>query len=265
MLVAGVGGGIAALAASGSAYDEGVESLARAPVGCTTRLDFDESGTFSIYVETKGTAGDPGGDCPNNGNDYERDDDRLPDVDLVLTDEDDDPVDIEDDDGASYDAAGSAGQAIATVDIEEPGRYELTVTSDEDDFAVAVGKNPKEAADTLKLISYLLIGAGIVLGGLLILLGSRRRSRPASAGPGGSRGAPVTYYPEQQPPTAYAPSGAHTATGAPAPPDGTPPAPPPAPGGFGPPMSTPPAGPTEQTSPTRQTPAAPQWPAPPTS
>src|SRR5215213_1892332 len=73
VLIGGLGGGLAALLMSGSAADDAVESLARAPVGCTTRLDFDKSGTFTVYVETKGTVSVSRGDCPANGDDYERD------------------------------------------------------------------------------------------------------------------------------------------------------------------------------------------------
>ena len=253
VLVAGVGGGVAAVLASGSAADEGVENLARAPVGCTTRLDFDDAGTFTIYVETKGSTGDLGGDCPNDEDEYERDD--LPDVELTLVDSDDKEIDLEDDDSKSYDAGGAKGQSISTVEIEEAGRYELTVTSEDDDFAIAIGKNPEESADTLKLISYGLLGAGIVLGGLLILLG--RRGKPQS---GGGVGAPVTYYPEQQPPAQYQPTGVHTPPASP--PYGGPPS-------YSPPSAGPPAGPPSgppaqpQDPPTQPMPA-PQWPAPPT-
>src|SRR5215207_2458170 len=128
VLLAGLGGALAAFLAAGSAYDDGVESLARAPVGCTTRLDFDESGTFTIYVETKGTTGDPGGNCPNNGNDFDLGDEEIPDVGLSLVDEDGDELALADDDGRSYDAGGAKGQSIKSVEIDEEGRFELTVT-----------------------------------------------------------------------------------------------------------------------------------------
>ncbi len=243
VLLVGVIGGIVAFLAAGSAADEGVENLARAPVGCTTRLDFEDSGTFTIYVETKGSVGDLGGDCPNDEADYDRDDDDLPDVALTLVDKDDNEIDLEDDDSKSYDAGGAVGQSISTVEIEDPGRYELTVTSDDDDFAIAIGKNPEEAADSLKTISYVLLGLGVVLGAVLIVLGLRGKKPPAAGTP-----APVTYYPEQQPPAAYTPTGAHT-----------PPASPPSGGWSAPPSApTPPSGPPTQPMP------APQWPAPPT-
>jgi len=264
VLLAGLIGAIVTFLAASSASDEGVESLARAPVGCTTRLDFDTEGTFTIYVETTGSTGDPGGDCPNNEQEFERDDDDLPDVDLVLVDEDGDDIDLVDDDSKSYDAAGAKGTSIKSVEIVDAGQYELTVTSDDDDFAISVGKDPEAAADTLKLISYALAGLGIVLGGLLILLGLRRTTPPSRA-----VGTPVTYYPEQQPPVGYAPTGAHTPSGSSPPPfggggggGGG--------GGFAPPSST---SPQPYVPPTQQQPThdssqhepTRQWPAPPTS
>jgi hypothetical protein len=255
VLLAGLIGAVVAFLAADSALEDGVKSLARAPVGCTTRLDFDTEGTFTIYVETTGSTGDPGGDCPNNEQDFERDSDDIPDVDLVLVGPDGDEVDLGDDDSKSYDAAGAVGTSIRSIDIDEAGEYELTVTSEDDDFAIAVGKNPEAAADTLKLISYALAGIGVVLGTVLILLGLRRKRSSATP-----TGAPVTYYPEQQPPSAYAPTGAHT-----------PPSPPPsyAGGGFAPPSRPSDSSPPTQQQPryeqpTQQQPTT-QWPAPPGS
>jgi hypothetical protein len=255
VLLAGLIGAVVAFLAADSALEEGVTSLARAPVGCTTRLDFDTGGTYTIYVETSGSTGDPGGDCPNNDQQFDRDSDDIPDVDLVLIDPDGDEVDLEDDDSKSYDAAGAVGTSIRSVVIDDAGEYDLTVTSDEDDFAIAVGKDPAAAADTLKMVSYALAGLGVVLGLVLILLGLRKKDSPSRP-----TGAPVTYYPEQQPPTAYAPTGAHT---------------PPAYGGgsvsgFGGLGSgggggfAPPSGPADSSPPTQHQPTT-QWPAPPNS
>ena len=36
---------------------DAVKGFARAPVGCTTTLEFDTTGTFTLFVETKGTVG----------------------------------------------------------------------------------------------------------------------------------------------------------------------------------------------------------------
>ncbi len=255
VLIAGVVGGIVTYLASSSAYDEGVENLARAPVGCTTRLDFEETGTFTIYVETVGVTDDPGGDCPNSDEEYEREDEDLPDVEVVLVDDKDNEIDQSDEDGKSYDAGGAVGQSISTVEIDETGRYEMTVTSDEDDFAIAIGKNPKEAADSLKTIAYIVIAAGVVLGALLIILGLRKKSPPAAVV---TTPQPVTHYPEAQPPTAYTPTGTHTPATSPPPFGGS------GSGGFAPPSvgGPPTAPPASEPPPTRPMPA-PNWPAPP--
>ena len=84
LLVAGVIAGIVMFLASSSNYDDGVRNLARAPIGCTTSLEFDEAGTYTIFVETEGEIGELRGDCPNADTDYSFDDDELPDVDVEL-------------------------------------------------------------------------------------------------------------------------------------------------------------------------------------
>ena len=123
VLVGGIGGGLALLGASRASYQEGVENLARAPIECVTSLDFQSTGTFTIYVETKGEIGEVRGDCDNADDRYEWDDDDLPDVDLWLVDPDDDEVDLDRDEGKSYDAGGFKGRSIYSVEIEETGRH----------------------------------------------------------------------------------------------------------------------------------------------
>lgn len=234
VLAAGVGSGVVMLMASSSNYDDGVKNLARAPIGCTTTLEFEEAGTFTVYVETVGSVGELRGDCPNTDADYEYDGDDLPDVDIVLVDEDGDEIDLDDDESAEYDAAGAVGQSIASIEIEDAGEYEMTVSSDEEDFVISVGKNPKDTADSLKTNGMIAIAAGVVLGGLLLVLGLRRK--PAAAAPGaapggGGMGAQPYAAPPQAPVATY----------------------PPASPGYAPP--------TQQLPPT----GGPQWPAPPST
>jgi hypothetical protein len=54
LIVAGVAAAVAGVLVGSSRYDDGVKKLARAPVGCTTTLQFDHSGTYRMYLETKG-------------------------------------------------------------------------------------------------------------------------------------------------------------------------------------------------------------------
>ncbi|MEZ5247819.1 MAG: hypothetical protein R2713_00955 [Ilumatobacteraceae bacterium] len=202
----------------------------------------DEAGTYTIFVETEGEIGELRGDCPNADTDYSFDDDELPDVDVELRDEDDDEVDLDDDESKDYDAGGFVGRSIATVEIEEAGDYELTATSDEDEIAIAVGRDPKGDSGSLKTMGIVAIVGGLVVGGLLLVLGLRRSSPPGPATPAapGTPGAPGAPYsgPAYAPPAASIPS----PPSPPVQPPTTYPAPPtmPSPPTPGP---TPPAGP----------------------
>ena len=252
----GVVAGLVMIVAAGSNYDDGVQNLARAPIGCTTELEFGDAGTFTIYVETVGTVGELRGDCPNADKTYNYGAGDLPDVDLVLVNDDGDEIDLDRDSSKEYDAAGAVGRSVASVDIEIAGEYVLTVTSDDDDFAIAVGKSPKDVAASTGTTGMLIVMVGLVLGVALVLLGLRRTAKPAGAtvvpvGPG--FGAPQQYPPvppigvasavpsvQPMPPTQPMPP-SHGASPPPPPPLATPP---------------PPAGPSA---------GGPQWPAPPTS
>src|SRR3954469_13867067 len=66
VLLVGVLGGAAIIAYGMSRYKEAVNSLARAPVGCTATLVFDKADSFTVYIETKGKLGELSGDCKAN-------------------------------------------------------------------------------------------------------------------------------------------------------------------------------------------------------
>ncbi len=208
VLIGGVGGGAAAFVTAGSQVEDGVKSLARAPVGCTTTLEFDKAGTFTVFVETKGSIGSVRGDCSNTEATYDRGGSSLPDVTLTMVNDSGDEVSLDDGVGASYDAAGFVGKPINSVTIDAAGTFELTVASDESDFAVSVGKNPKQSGAGLKTIGLAAMIGGGVLGLALILLGLRRKaSGPAtlqSPPPGAPGGAPQQWAAQQ--PGAYAPA-----------------------------------------------------------
>lgn len=182
LLVGGIGAAVAGVVLSSSRLEDGVRQLARAPVGCTTTLEFDKTGTFNVFLETKGTLSDPlKGDCAAKDQ-YDRGDDDAPDVTLTLKDGNDEEVTIEESSGPSYDAAGFVGSAIGKVTIEEAGTFRLKVDSDSDDFAIALGKDPDGDATTLKTIGLAAGGAAALLGLVLLLLGMRRRPAPAPVG-----------------------------------------------------------------------------------
>ena len=235
VLLGGVGGGLALLASAGSSYEDATKNLARAPIGCTTTLEFDAAATYYVYVETTGTIGDVRGSCENTDTDYDTDADADPDVTLTLTNEDGDEIDIDDEDSKDYDAGGFVGHSIGAIEIEDAGKYVLSVDSQDEDFAISVGKDPKEAAGPAGVIGLALAVVGGLVGLILIVLGLRRKQGT----PEGGVAAPVAAY--QPPPTAAYP--VQQQPGYPAPPapgfgQPAPPAPgfgqpqPPAPGGW---------------------------------
>ena len=155
-----------------------MKTLARAPVGCTTTLVFDKAATFTIYIETKGKVGDLSGDCEANGAAYQHAGDKLPKVSMTLVDSSDAEIDLQRGSTASYDVGGYVGTGSRTVTITEPGTYRLNVESDDSDFAVAIGKDPKADSELLKTV-----GGAVALGGLVLGLTScPARSAPAPSG-----------------------------------------------------------------------------------
>jgi hypothetical protein len=183
LVVAAIVSSVALLLAASARYDRGVRNLARAPIGCTTMLQFDEGGTFVLYVETVGRIGVLDGDCPNGSDEYRFEGAGVPTVDLSLVDSSDAVLTLEPDDSKTYDADGSQGTSVATVGIDSAGEYRLTVSSGESGFAVAVGKDPKAGADTLRLIG-IILGVGLLVAGIVVLvLGLRRRPTPAMTTP----------------------------------------------------------------------------------
>lgn len=201
LLIVGLGAGAALFALSGSTEESTVKKFARAPVGCTTTLQFDKRTTFTLYVETKGSVSDVGGDCASNGSSYDRGDDDLPDVSLSLVDGDDQEVDLTSATALSYSAGAFKGQALQEVKIEDTGTYRLTVTSDDTDFAIAIGGAPDADSSLMKSAGIGAAVAGVVLGGLLILLGRRKKGGPVSPAAAGS-----TWQPQQPPVPGYQPA-----------------------------------------------------------
>ncbi len=182
LLLGGVLGGGAMVAKSMSNYEESVKSLARAPVGCTTTLVFDKPATFTVYIETKGKLGKLGGDCETSGSEYSHPGDKLPKVSLTLVDSKGNEVTLDRGVSATYDVSGFKGTGVRSMVITEAGTYRLNVESDDTDFAVAIGKDPKKDSDLLKAIGGGVALGGLVLGLLFLLLGLRRRRIRAGDG-----------------------------------------------------------------------------------
>lgn len=228
LLAIGVVAAIAGLAAGvllifiapGSKLDDAVGSLAPAPVGCETSLEFDSSGTFYVFVEISGDVGDLG-DCENDDRSYAYDGPE-PALDVTLVDGEGDDVRLSDDDSVRYDRGGQVGQSLGTVRITSPGEYQLRVAGtgdDLDELMVRVGSDPNVSTSSLTIggIAALIVGLG--LGVTLIALGLRGgRTLPAGAPPAVAPAwqtpmqptspptAPPTGPPPAGPPTAGSPS-----------------------------------------------------------
>jgi hypothetical protein len=189
VLVLGVLVGIVLWVVAGNRYDDAVSALAPVPIGCTTTLAFDRSGTYTFYVETKGEVGEIDGDCVTDDREYDVDEEDAPRVSLTLVDVQGDEVDLDAADGPSYDRAGHRGEGIRTVDIDEPGDYELTATSDAGatEVLVRVGRDPADGVTALRLASIASIAIGVVVGLLLLLVVGRRPPVTVPATPAGPR------------------------------------------------------------------------------
>jgi len=253
VLLVGLIGGGAVIAKGMSNYKNAVHSLARAPVGCTTTLVFDKADKFIVYIETKGKLGQLSGDCEAKGSEYSHEGDKLPKVSLKMTNNAGDEITLPAATGASYDVDGYVGTQNRSLEITAAGTYRMDVESDDTDFAISIGKNPKDDNDLLSVIGGGIALAGLIVGVLLMLLGLRRR-KPAPVivdarnpmGPLPGWGA--SPYPSTMPP-------APPTLGAPPPPPPPPPTtqfpgqPPirlpeqPGSGGFAPPAFAPPRPP----------------------
>jgi hypothetical protein len=208
--------------AAGQRLDDNVAGFARAPSGCATTLEFDRTGTFRLHVETVGRLDALAGDCAAD-EDYSRDD--VPEPDVTLVDPDGEQVEIEPSDGDAYDAAGFEGEQFAVVEIARAGDHVLTVRADGEAFAVAVGGAADDGVALLRGSAIVVAIAALVIGGSLLVAGSRRPAPP-----------PAPLAP-------WGPDGAAAVTWPAGPPGFPPPPPPPAtPGPAGPPLRPPDAG-----------------------
>jgi hypothetical protein len=210
MLLAGLAGALVLFFLSGQRRDDAIKDLARAPVGCDTTLSFTDTGTFFVYVEHLGRLDSLDGDC-ESPDQYSRDPADEPQVTITLTDSSGNEVDLDRlDDEFTYSLDDSfAGTARRRVEIGSTGDYVVTVESDDgDDFVVAVGRKPADAANPMRLgavaagIGGVVLGIGLVLAGLRRARRGRRATTAHSARPEWPPGAlPPTAPPLMQPPT----------------------------------------------------------------
>lgn len=210
VLVVGLLGGIALWLAAGRRYDDAVSTLAPVPLGCTTTLEFERPGTYTFFVETRGSVDEIDGDCVTGDRSYEVDAGDAPRVSLSLLDERGAELDLDRADGPTYDRGGRRGAGVRTVEIDETGSYELTATasSEEAEILVRVGQDPGRGVTALRAGGVLTAVLGAAAGLVLLLVPGRRRPAPAAAAPPAVRwpSGEASRTPPLAPPTTNAPS-----------------------------------------------------------
>ena len=213
-----------------STKEETVKKFARAPVGCTTTLEFEKAATFTLFIETKGTVDRrrrrlrrqrrqsttaPTTTCRSVTLDPRR---------RATTS----PVDLTDEQPPTRTTpATSRARPSSRSTSPTPGTYRLTVTSDDTDFAIAIGGDPEADSSTMLAIGGA-VGAGRPArwGGCWWCWGcGARADQPRSRQPA-PPSAPA--WPPQQPATPSYHAARRRRTNAPSPP---PPYQPPAPHG----------------------------------
>lgn len=125
-------------------------------------------------METSGRFGRISGACDAPAR-YDRDAADVPDVELTLRNPDGDPIDLDATGAIDYDLDGFVGTSVGEVQIETAGDHVLTVEpAGGEVFAVAVGRPPDQGVAVLRLGALAAAIGGLLLGGLLLVLGSRR-------------------------------------------------------------------------------------------
>ncbi len=176
VIVVGLVGAGALWYAGGQRLDDNVAGFARAPSGCATTLDFARTGEFTVYVETTGSLDDLAGDCSA---DTEYDRDEVADAQIQLVDPDGAAVVISDVSDVSYDTGAFTGSSVGVVQIRTPGEHLMTVAADGGQFAIAVGGDPSDGVGVLRWSAVVVAIVSLVVGGILLVLGSRRPPRAA--------------------------------------------------------------------------------------
>ena len=192
LLVVGVVAGVAMWLGAGRRYDDAVAKLAPAPVGCNTTLVFDETGTYTFFVETKGAIGRIDGDCASDARSY--DVDGVPPRDADARRRRRRQRRPRPHVGADVRPRRQRGTGVRSVDIDRTGSYVLTATADDTDAVIRVGRDPSAGVAALRVGAVVALIVGVVGGVLLLVVrprrgGCRRRRRSSRRGrPGCRRG-----------------------------------------------------------------------------
>jgi hypothetical protein len=172
LLFAGIVGALVLFFFSTRRHDDAIDSFARASVGCTTTLDFVETGTFYVYEEQGGIGLSSTGTCEAAAT-------SEPEFGFELSDSDATAVATRIDSSVSYDIDDYFGRSIARFEIDAVGVYDLVVVGPETTVVAAIGRDPDDGVDELRQ-GAILVGVGGVLLGLLLLILAGRRSKKAA-------------------------------------------------------------------------------------
>lgn len=172
LVLAGIAGAVVLWVMAERRPEQAVDGFARAPVGCTTTLEFTDSGTFYVYEEVVDVASDAFDACPP---------DATPGQEFGFELLDDGrPLVTRDDTSIEYDTADAVGTSVARVDIDDPGRYDLVVEGADPTVVAAVGRDPDAGIDDLRRGAIVVGVVGVLLGSLMLLLAGRRSKRAAT-------------------------------------------------------------------------------------
>jgi hypothetical protein len=196
LVFAGLIGGAVLFVLSTRRHDDAVSSFARAPVGCTTTLDFTETGVFYVYEERGGEVDPPEGNCEPAADPREVFGFELSGSSGVIVPRRDSSI--------SYDVDGFVGQSVDRFEIDTTGEYEIAVVGDEASTVAAIGRDPDDGVAELRQRAIVVVVAGVVLGVLLLILAGRRSKRAAevSVPPGPGWGSGPTRTSDTWPPEA---------------------------------------------------------------
>lgn len=180
LVLAGVAGAAAFWWMAERRPEQAVEGFARGPVGCTTTLEFTDTGRFYIYEELAGSDASTTTDCEPVAIAGEAFSFQLFDGGRAIVTRDDASI--------TYDTEVGIGTSAAWVEIDTPGRYDLVVRGSDPAVVAAVGRDPDEGVDDLRRGAVAVGVVGVVLGVLMLLLAGRRSKKAATyatpTGPG---------------------------------------------------------------------------------
>jgi hypothetical protein len=160
--------------------DRLVADLVRVPAGCATAVEMSASGTYFVYVETKGRVDAIDG-CDNDSRTY--DTDRAPEVEVTILDRVGDEVDLTSDDSVAYSTPSGVGRSIGSFEADASGRYVIEVRSAASSAVVTVGVDAAVEKNRLVLIAVVGVLVGLLMMAIALIGTVRRRRRPASTGP----------------------------------------------------------------------------------